>query len=348
MTCCLFRENLINTSFSYVQRALEERDNGDRERRVFDLLEKRRKTHPSQFEMWKMPAAWDRGLDFATNLDVIMHLCFLGSTHTLTDVIRKYLKRKGKHSKFLSGVSGRLEGIESLKLVNFKAHGFTLKNGSWVSEQWVALAKVMKWFFSDVSQFGKDQEYQDPVDPDYTKWRSMECKDWLSQRGLDTKGHAHDLKQRVAEYMQQDGGPPDILEKMSVGDGDVLRLVEAHAAMIAHIMSKEVTEPLVRETEVCIKVRWSCSLCFAWCSCTHQCLLCMPKRFSLLCSTVLRELSMTGRMARATTRSPVSSRHTTCPLSSMCRMQCAGMGLWSIFGRGRTWAKGFCILSSPR
>ena len=202
-----------------------------------------------------MPAAWDRNLDFDTNLDVIMHLCFLGSTHTVTDVIRKYLKRKGKHSKFLSGVSGRLEAIASLKLVNFKAHGFTVKNGSLVSEQWVALAKVMKWFFSDISQFGTDKKYVDPVDPDYSKWRSAECKDWLAQRGLDSRGHAHDLKQRVAQCMEQDGGPPDLLEKMGVDDSDVLRLVEAHAAMIARIMSKEVTEALVRETEICVKVR---------------------------------------------------------------------------------------------
>ena len=183
-----------------------------------------------------------------------MHLCFLGSTHTTTDVIRKYLKRKGKHTKFLDGVAGRLEKIESLKLLNFKAHGFTNKNGSWVSEQWVALAKVMKWFFSDIGEFGKEVEYEDPVEPDYRRWTGGTCKSWLASRGLDTSGFAHDHKQRVAEYMQQDGGPPDVLEKMTVDDNDVLRLVEAHTAMISRIMSREVTEELIEETEVCVKV----------------------------------------------------------------------------------------------
>ena len=239
------------------RRAEEEKDNGDKERQVFELLQRKKSADPTLFSMWKMPAAWNRDMDFSTNLDVIMHLCFLGSTHTTTDIIRKYLKRKGKHSKFLEGVSGRLEKIELLKLVNFKAHGFTAKNGSWVSEQWVALAKVMKWFFSDISRFGKEVQYRLPIHPDYKRWTGGECKSWLAHRGLDTSGFAHDHKQRVAQYMTQDGGPPEPLEKMGVGDSDVARLVEAHTAMISRIMTKEVNARIIRETETSIKV---CSL----------------------------------------------------------------------------------------
>ena len=72
----------------------------------------------------------------------------------------------------------------------------------------------------------------------------------------------------MAEYTEQDGGPPDVLEKMGVGDSDVVRLVEAHTTMIAWIMSKEVTTTLIRETEACIKVRWENS-----CECFLGCLL---------------------------------------------------------------------------
>ena len=242
-------------------RAEEEKNNGDKEQRVYEILNKKKKADPSQFCIWKVPAAWDRQLDFATNLDVIMHLCFLGSTHTLTDVIRKYLKRRSMHSKFVEAVSGRLEHIESLKLQNFKAHGFTNKNGSWVSEQWVALAKVMKWFFSDVSQHGKEIQYEEPAEPDYRRWTGGNCKSWLASRGLDTSGFAHDHKKRVADYMQQEGGPPDVLEEMAVDENDLLRLVEAHSAMISRIMSKDVTDALVQETETCIKVCTCDCLC---------------------------------------------------------------------------------------
>ena len=245
--------SLAHMCFS-CRRAVEERDNGDKERRVFELLEKKRNTNPELFSMWKMPATWDRNLDFSTNLDVIMHLCFLGCTKTTADIIRKYLKRKGKHSKFLDTVAGRLEKIECLKLQNFKAHGFTAKNGSWVSEQWVALAKVMKWFFSDISKLGTAAQYEPPIDPDYKRWTGGECKSWLAHRGLDTSGYAYDHKQRVAEYMTQQGGPPEPLEKMQVGDSDVLRLVEAHCAMTSRIMTKEVNVEIVRETETSIKV----------------------------------------------------------------------------------------------
>ena len=237
-----------------IQRSVEEKDNGDKERHIYELLQRKKRTDPSQFRMWKVPSAWGRNLDFSTNLDVIMHLCFLGCTHTTTDIIRKYLKRRGKHAKFLERVAGRLEMIESLKLVNFKAHGFTHKNGSWVSEQWVALAKVMQWFFSDISLCGKEKQYEEPIHLDYKRWTGGECKSWLARRGLDTSGYAHDHKQRVAMYMTQDGGPPDVLENMAVDDSDVIRLVESHSAMISRIMSKEVTEELVLQTERSIKV----------------------------------------------------------------------------------------------
>ncbi|KAL7555927.1 hypothetical protein ACA910_009095 [Epithemia clementina (nom. ined.)] len=51
-----------------------------------------------------------------------------------------------------------------------------------------------------------DEEYQEPLG-DSRHWNKKENTSWLSARGLDKKGSAQELKERVQMYLQQTNIP---------------------------------------------------------------------------------------------------------------------------------------------
>jgi hypothetical protein len=62
-----------------------------------------------------------------------------------------------------------------------------MKFGGWVSENYLALARLFRWFFSTLPSLQQGPEYKDPTRP-YTTWTVKEILEWLHIRGLANKG----------------------------------------------------------------------------------------------------------------------------------------------------------------
>lgn len=81
-----------------------------------------------------------------------MHICFLGNTKSVVQLLADFLSRRSHHSSFLDAVQGQLEGIKKVQLKCCKAMPYKRgKLGGWISESYVAMAKVIKWFYSDLA-----------------------------------------------------------------------------------------------------------------------------------------------------------------------------------------------------
>ena len=201
------------------------------------------------------PPLWSRGASLNQHIDVLMHLVFLGAVDGTLKFIHVWLKKQSKYSSFMRLASTRLNVIQKLNLKWCKAMPYKgNKLGGWVSENYLAFARVCKWFFLILDNVGRDEEeYVEPTKPQ-NKWTKKENTGWLKIRGLDTKGNALELRTRVATLQQKEGGPPPVLEPCGGTIDDVFNLVSAMFLMVRSVMVKSCGNDEVKEAERCIKL----------------------------------------------------------------------------------------------
>ena len=165
-----------------------------------------------------------------------------------------WLKSKGKYEIFVKSVSGMLEAVQSLGLQWCKALPYTMGNfGGWVSENYLAFARLLPWFYSSVNYIESVQKpYEDPLGP-RSKWTVTQNKRWLISRNLPAFGKAKDLRAAVDKYMNQEGGPPPVCPGASGTIQDIVKVVWSMWSMVCNLMVKEVTPEQVAEVQHQIK-----------------------------------------------------------------------------------------------
>jgi len=95
------------------------------------------------------PSTWDRDQPLALNVDVIMHLLFLGVWSTLISVGMDWLRMNQMESSFLLYADGLLEKVQILNLSYCRVLGYKKgKLGGWVSENYLGFARLGSWFYS--------------------------------------------------------------------------------------------------------------------------------------------------------------------------------------------------------
>ncbi len=114
----------------------------------------------------------------------------------------------------------------------------------WVSENYLGMARIMRWFYSLLPAVQDDPPYVEPCRPMST-WNVNELKQWLTVRGLCDKGGKNGLKDRV-DATKNSGNPvPPPLAPIGGSVTGVLDTIKALAVIIAHVMS-----PVVNITEI--------------------------------------------------------------------------------------------------
>jgi hypothetical protein len=102
--------------------------------------------------------------------------------------IMEWTKQKNKHNNFLQISSGVLESVAKLHVdwcVSISLNGVYF--GGWVSENYLALAQLTRWFFALLPNLRSGPEYRDPIRP-YTTWTVRELREWLRVRGIENVG----------------------------------------------------------------------------------------------------------------------------------------------------------------
>lgn len=227
---------------------------GDIQAPSFDALHKEKKSDPSMFEMWKFPAFWCRGVDLQQHIDVAMHLLFLGIVKTVMQQIQEWMVRRNKGSRFVQYADAVFDNVQRLQLTWCRITPYKNGNfGGWISENYVAAARVMAWFYGSIGDIAADPIFDEP-NVEFDSWKKTHHYAWLKIRGLETAGSVWDLKQRVQKYMKQRGGPPSIPEPAGGTVENVLSMISALRSMISRLMVREVTEAYLIDLERHIKI----------------------------------------------------------------------------------------------
>jgi hypothetical protein len=221
----------------------------------YETMVAQREKFPQEFEPWKVPSFWKRGLSINTLIDAPMHLVFLGAVQGITGFIHSWLRKHGKYSNFMRLAEGRLTCFKKFKLPWLKMLPYKGERlGGWVSENFVSFTRVCRWFYLILDELNLDEDaYKDPETPQKT-WKAVENKGWLKARGLPHDGKAAELKERVAQYMSDKDTIPMLLPPPEGTMEDLHALIESMFYMVKSIMSFRVSEDDVKIADFQIKL----------------------------------------------------------------------------------------------
>lgn len=218
------------------------------------------KNSPELFTKWKHHPIWNSGVRMVQVVCIIMHLLFLGIVKTLlTQTMLSWLKTFNKNSNFIRSAQGVLESVECLHLPQWKILPYKEGTaGPWVSENYLAFAKLSTWFYSlllfiDAEDFVPEPEF--PQDPSAKKnrWKANVCTSWLKRRNLDSKGK-HDAKwKRIVDLHKSPLGPPTPLEKEPSPRHAAL-VIQAAFAMISRLMCRKTSPEVIHDADLHVRI----------------------------------------------------------------------------------------------
>jgi hypothetical protein len=127
--------------------------------------------------------------------------------------------------------------------------------GGWVSENYLALARFCKWFFSMLSVPNKDEQFIEPDRP-YTTWSMKELKGWLRNCGLNDKGRKSELLElvRCGKECSMRQSNVIVSQEYSINDVSiVLNVIQCLSDMISNLMMRKIDEEHTSKTILLIK-----------------------------------------------------------------------------------------------
>ena len=220
----------------------------------FHIMEKEKNNHPECFSRWKFPAVWTRSYPLDQFIDVPMHLLFLGIQKTIMKRVTLWHSRRSAKSQFQKYAEGLLDPIYRMRLSWCKVLPYNgNKTGGWISETYLAMARLNKWFYGGIEKITHEDCVSDLDVLPASRWLRKHNVAWLRLRGLSTKGKAPELKKRVAHYLSLPN-PPCVLDICHTPAKNVMLTTQSLTSMLAHLMSPEVTERSIQEADRRIKV----------------------------------------------------------------------------------------------
>jgi hypothetical protein len=204
--------------------------------------------------MWEFPATWCRGVELWQHIDVAMHLIFLGIIKTVMQDLHEWMSMREKGAAFLRYSSGMFEAVQKLGLSWCRCQPYkTGKLGGWISENYMAAARLMNWFYSEIESVATDPIFVPPDKPMH-KWTKKENHAWLKIRGLQTAGNAEVLQNRVSGYINSTEGPPQVLDAPGGSSDNVSAVISALSAMVSQLMARAINEAHVMDVDRHIKL----------------------------------------------------------------------------------------------
>lgn len=258
------KENCIDTAFTeaIVENAQNARtlkqlhDNGalGEHPEITELLE----MEPWRFEPSRHPPAWHKKFfSISQNVDVPMHIIFLGLVKSSMVLINVFLSLKTKWPSYVRRVKGVPESVQKLNVSWCKArpYGKTGKFGGKVSENYLADARFLPWLYSPLSNLANAEPYEEPTDRPVSRWIMPETKGWLQARGIPvgSKERAPQLREKV-QYYKNLPNPPEILKPKGGEMDDCRKMIWALTALVARLMTSVVDDEVIQDTKRHVRI----------------------------------------------------------------------------------------------
>ena len=213
------------------------------------LLTRDFKKDPAKYCHWRGGPFWKSNLKLYQFVDVLMHLLFLGITKSTREIILKWIsetKRINGYKKFANGIFRHIAdmSLDWCKLLVAKS--------GWVSDNYIALARICKWFYYPIIMLQNREEYNEPTLP-INSWYAKMCKDWLEAHGYSSDGNVKEMRNRIKDYKNDTSNPPKVVESLCCSTRDINHLIGSLLAMISSIMRNEVTDESINGVEREIK-----------------------------------------------------------------------------------------------
>jgi hypothetical protein len=203
---------------------------------------------------WEHPASWARGTLLHQHIDVPMHLIFLGVLHTCVQMVHEYMTKTHKSASFIRYTKDTLESIQKLGLSWCKCIAYKSGNfGGWVSENYLAIGRLLPWFYGSIDHIAEDLQCEAPSAPQ-KQWTKQQNFAWLSIRGLNTKGSAKELRLRVQHYLQAEGGPPPLAPLEGGPVRGVVEMLFSLHCLVCNLVSWNISTLHILNVERGIKI----------------------------------------------------------------------------------------------
>lgn len=210
---------------------------------------------PEKYQRVPFPAAWTReGFNLSCHPDVIMHMLFLGIVDDVVQLTQNWLKATKRNAEFIRITAVRIEplvkmDIKWINILRYTGEGF----GHWVSENYLGFARVMRWFYQNMSDIAPEV-LQLPPESTQRSWTKKQNELWLKQRGVDTTDKkALELRLKVAELMALEK-PPEVIKEPQRRVDDVEELVTALSVLLECVMGTAVDEAIIMKTRYAVRV----------------------------------------------------------------------------------------------
>lgn len=223
---------------------------------ILQELQEDRESNPQLYEQAPFPANWVRLYqDLCDTVDAPMHLLFLGLVDSTMELIQMVLTSNEQNNQFIAVCAKYLNAILDMSLDWIKLRPYVGgKFYGWNSENYQGFARIMLWFYQNISRFPPKDQHKDAPPPDLpqTKWKVAHFRYWLKIRRLESEGRREVLVERVANYQKQET-VPEPMPLVVIETAEIELLVTRLLDMLERIMSATVDKSAsIRSTKYAI------------------------------------------------------------------------------------------------
>ena len=182
---------------------------------------------PHKHGEWIYPVMWDSGIDLQQVTEPCMHLLFLGLMKSNCFQIQEWAAMRNQYSAMRRELEQRTMVLEQLHLGWCKVQPYRgEKLGGWVSENFMAFARISPWVYSCLHSLKDDPPFEPPDDKPIGKWSTDECKNFLRPRRILLAGKVKELRERVGENIDVPipppvGGPVEEVQAMIISQWEM-------------------------------------------------------------------------------------------------------------------------------
>lgn len=208
------------------------------------------------------PVQWKRGAVIDQHVDAPMHLLFLGIVKSVTVWLVQWATERKQTTAFDRLTKQMpLSDIQALNLSWVKTLPYKgAKLGGWISENYLAHARLLKWFYGWVdmamTDTDADKDNDAVLDKNVTKWKVNTMKKWLRVRKLvPPKGaNAAALKDMIQADINKEGGSTPPVVARGIQARFVVEMLQALQCMVSILMSAQCDTAMVETSRRYINI----------------------------------------------------------------------------------------------